>query len=177
MDDNEWFTLAELTQRLGGLVWVEDNVAKLLEVWSQIDPHAPSAIAFATEAGHHRWHAEVIRGCLATSPALLADDVVVAPTQGWVTSLDSLHRLTDIDATSARLKALAKVIAPWINRETSVLMELSRPVSDAAMVRWLGFVDTDHRHDNEAIVGLLASRSGDAVRFDDHLAVNALDLH
>lgn len=88
----------------------------------------------------------------------------------------TLRSLTDPDATDARLKALAKVIDPWIEREIGVLLDLARPISDASMVRWLRFISIDHHEDGEASASLLASRTSSAIRFDDHLLIHEMSL-
>ncbi len=175
MHDDDWFTLAELTGRLGGLVWVEDQVATVVDSWTAVDAHEPSVVLFHSTSRHHRWHSEVIRDCLATSPQLRETDVVQAPTPGWAAAIATLGELADPDATVARLKSLVKVVNPWIERETGALLDLARPVSDAATSRWLRFVSIDHRDDDDAATELLATRASAAVRFDDHLAIN--DLH
>ena len=176
MDGDDWFTLAELTKRLGGLVWVEERLADLLTGWSRADEHAPSAIFFATSAGHHAWHGEVMRSCLPTSPELLDPDPVAAPTAGWEASIATLGDLDAPEATSTRLKALARVIDPWLEREIGALLELGRPVSDAAIMRWLRFSAIDHHDDGEAASHLLASRASEATTFDDHLLISSLRL-
>lgn len=176
MDDDDWFSLAELTTRLGGLVWAEEQLGELLAGWSKIDASAPVAIAFASAGGHHRWHGEVIRACLPTSPQLNADDAVRAPTPGWAQSIETLRNLNDPDATVARLRALTKVIDPWLHREIAVLLDLSRPVSDASMQRWLRFTTLDHGDDGDLIHQLLAARSAEPTRFEDHATLATLDL-
>jgi len=176
MDGDDWFSLAELTTRLGALVWVEEQLAQVLTQWGAIEDHAPSAVVFATTARHHAWHAEIIRGCLPTSPQLLEDEVVCTPTAGWQTAVVSLRALTDPGDTAVRLKALVKIVGPWLDREIGALLELGRPVSDAAMSRWLQFVSIDHQHDGEAVAALLTSQSSNAVRFGDHRVIAELDL-
>ena len=176
MDGDDWFTLLELTNRLGSLVWVEEQLAEVLRGWSTVEAHASAAIFFATTARHHEWHGEIVRGCLPTSPQLLEPEVVRAPTSGWKTSMATLQDLTDPDATAARMKSLVKVIDPWIDREIGVLLELARPVCDAPMIRWLRFASHDHHDDSTAANLLIAALVSDAVRFEDHMVVNTLDL-
>jgi len=176
VEGDDWFTLAELAGRLGSLAWVEDQIADVLTTWSAIESHASSAIFFSTTSAHHRWHAAVIRQCLPTSPQLRAADVEGPPTGGWSASIATLGGLIDPDATAARLKALAKVVDPWLDREVASLLDVARPISDAAMMRWLRFISIDHDEDGQAARELAAARSADAVRFDDHRAVSALDL-
>lgn len=176
MHDDDWFSLGELTGRLGALSWVENRLAELLTDWTAVESDDASVVYFATVAGHHRWHAQIVQDCLATSPRLREVDVVRAPTEGWQSTADTLRGLTNPDATAARLRALVKVVDPWIDRETAALLDLARPVSDAATSRWLRFVVSDHDHDAGAATELLAARSTDAVRFDEHLLVNELSL-
>ena len=176
MDDDEWFTLAELTGRLGALVWVEESLAGVLDQWSRFDVESRAAIYFATAASHHRWHGQTLRTCLPTSPQLDADASVVPPTTGWKTTVEKLVSLREPEATGARLKSLVKVVHPWLDREVGALRDLSRPVSDAAVMRWLRFVAIDHTDDNEAAEQLLAAFASRAVRFDEHQLVNSLDL-
>ena len=176
MHDDEWFPLQELTQRLGGLVWVERRLAELASEWSRIDASAPAAVAFAALGGHHAWHAEIINQCLPTSPALAAGEVIEAPTAGWQRAVDTLRTLDAPDATTTRLKALVRVVDPWLARELGALTELANPVSDAAMTRWLRFAMLDHHDDGDATIRLLTNRSGEAVTLDEHAVLSELDL-
>lgn len=176
MDDEEWFTLAELTERLGGLVWVEEQVASLLAAWAEVDADPAARVHFFTTGRHHRWHAEVLLAGLATSPQLRDPDVVRSPTVGWTRTIDTLSGVRSPDATTARLKAFVKVIDPWLDREIGALVELARPVSDAAMLRWLRFVAIDHADDGDHAELLLAAHASDAVSFDEHLLVHDLSL-
>jgi len=162
--------------RLGGLVWVESQLAELYQLWSQIEAHAPAAVFFATAGSHHSWHAEVVGDCLPTSPALGAQNAIQAPTKGWRSAISILGSLTGPDTTTPRLKAINKFIDPWLDREIGALVELARPVSDAPMMRWLRFVSIDHHDDGDAVSAMLAARSGEAVRFDDHVMLGEIDL-
>ena len=173
---DDWFTLAELTQRIGGLVWVEERLAEVLHAWSAVESHAATAVYLAAAGGHHRWHGEVMRGCLPTSSSLLEPDPIRAPTSGWATAIVTLGEFTDPDATHSRLRSLVRVVDPWLERETGALAELARPISDAPMMRWLRFVRIDHHDDADSAVQLLAATSEDMVRLDDHLAVSNIDL-
>jgi hypothetical protein len=176
MRGDDWFTLAELTERLGGLLWVEEQLAELLSSWARVEASASVAVVFAATSGHHRWHAEVVRECLPTSPRLREVEVVSAPTAGWENAIATLSTLTGVNATLPRLKALVKVIDPWVEREIGALVDLSRPVSDAAMMRWLRFVSIDHHDDGAATASLLTSQASAAVSVNDHRVVASLDL-
>jgi hypothetical protein len=173
---DDWFTLAELTERLGGLVWVEEQLSQLLTGWAANEASASAAIFFATAGGHHAWHAEVVRGCLPTSPSLTDHEVVVAPTNGWTRTITTLATLTDAEATLPRLKAVVKVIDPWLDREIGALVDLARPISDAAMMRWLRFVNLDHHDDNQAAALLTASSVSNTTYVDDHRLIAGLEL-
>ena len=177
MQDDDWFSLAELTQRLGALVWVEGQVAELLVGWSRIEAAGSVALAFRATGGHHQWHAEILTDCLPTSPLLEPKDAVRPPTTGWQKAVETLSSLTDPEATAARLRSMVKVVDPWLEREIGSLTELARPVSDASMSRWLRFVSLDHADDGEALFHLLAARSSEPTRFEDHALVSALDLN
>jgi len=176
LESEDWFSLAELSGRLGELVWVESQLCEIYRLWSRVESHAPAAIFFATTGEHHGWHAEIVRNCLPTSPALDAASAVQAPTTGWLSAIKTLASLTNPDATGPRLKAVTKLIDPWLDREIGALTELGRPVSDAATMRWLRFVDIDHNDDGQVAQGLLAARSDDAIRFDDHVALADIDF-
>ena len=176
MHGDDWFTLAELTERLGGLVWVEEQLSQLLAGWAANEASAPAAIFFATAGGHHAWHAQVVRGCLPTSPRLTEHEVVVAPTIGWTRTITTLATLTDAEATLPRLKALVKVIDPWLDREIGALVDLARPISDAAMMRWLRFITIDHHDDGQAAALLTASTASNTTYVDDHRLIAGLEL-
>ncbi|MDB4205961.1 hypothetical protein N9812_02005 [bacterium] len=176
MRGDDWFTLAELTERLGGLVWVEEQLSQLLTGWAANEASAPAAIFFATAGGHHAWHAQVVRGCLPTSPRLTEHEVVVAPTIGWTRTITTLATLTDAEATLPRLKALVKVIDPWLDREIGALLDLARPISDAAMMRWLRFITIDHHDDGQAAALLTASTASNTTYVDDHRLIAGLEL-
>ena len=176
MHGDDWFTLAELTERLGGLVWVEEQLSQLLAGWAANEASAPAAIFFAIAGGHHAWHAQVVRGCLPTSPRLTEHDVVVAPAIGWTRTITTLGTLTDAGATLPRLKALVKVIDPWLDREIGALLDLARPISDAAMMRWLRFITIDHHDDGQAAALLTASTASNTTYVDDHRLIAGLEL-
>lgn len=176
MHHDDWFTLAELTERLGGLVWVEEQMASLLQGWAAVESVAPVAVHFATSGRHHAWHAQVIRECLPTSPRLREVEPERSPTAGWEQAMTMLHNMTDIDATVPRLKALNKVLHPWLDREIGALSDLGRPVSDAPLMRWLRFVSLDHHDDGSAANSLLSSRVTSAVSVEDHRLIASLDL-
>ena len=176
MHGDDWFTLAELTERLGGLVWVEEQLSQLLAGWAANEASAPAAIFFATAGGHHAWHAQVVRGCLPTSPRLTEHDVVVAPAIGWTRTITTLGTLTDAGATLPRLKALVKVIDPWLDREIGALVDVARPISDAAMMRWLRFITIDHHDDGQAAALLTASTASNTTYVDDHRLIAGLEL-
>ena len=161
---------------MGGLVWVESQLATIMRSWSQIEVEASVAVGFATIAGHHQWHSEVIEACLPTSPALDAEAAVSAPTEGWEAATQRLAALTDPDATTARLKAVVRVVDPWLSREIGALQELARPVSDAPMQRWLRFVSIDHDDDGEWASKLLTRGGNDVIGFDEHVLIGELDL-
>ena len=172
----EWFSLAELTERIGGLVWVEKQVGDVLVDWSKVDPAPSVAIALRIAGGHHHWHSEVLTSCLPTSPGLAPADAVKPPTSGWTATIETLRSLREPQGTAVRLRSIVKVINPWIEREIDMLIELARPVSDAAMTRWLRFASLDHDDDGGGLARLLAARSDEPVRFEDHAIVNGLDL-
>ena len=176
MHGDDWFTLAELTERLGGLVWVEEQLSQLLAGWAANEASAPAAIFFATAGGHHAWRAQVVRGCLPTSPRLTEHDVVVAPAIGWTRTITTLGTLTDAGATLPRLKALVKVIDPWLDREIGALVDVARPISDAAMMRWLRFITIDHHDDGQAAALLTASTASNTTYVDDHRLIAGLEL-
>lgn len=176
MDDDAWFPLQELTGRLGGLVWVEEQVAAVLDRWASVESHASTAIWCASTASHHRWHSEIVRSVLPTSPRLEPERAVRAPSPGWEHAIAALGALDDPARTAARHKAMMRAIDPWIERETGALLELARPVSDAPLLRWLGFCALDHDRDGDQLAALLDSLRDDAVRFDDHLLLQDLDL-
>ena len=177
MDDDDWFSIAELTGRLGGLAWVEHSLSAVISDWAKSEADTAVAVVLRTTARHHEWHAEIVRSCLPTSPLLLDQDPVRPPTAGWERAVASLRTLQEPDSTAARLRVIVRVLDPWLQREIDALTLLARPVSDAAMQRWLRFASIDHHDDGEAIQLLLAGRADDAVRLDDHQLLQQLDLN
>lgn len=176
MDDDDWFPLAELTERLGGLAWVEQSVGDVLAGWTRHEADPAAAVFFGTTARHHQWHAEIVLSCLPTSPALLEQDPVRPPTQGWQRAVNALSTVVAPNSTATRLRAIVRTIDPWLQREIEALTVLARPVSDAAMQRWLRFVRIDHDDDGEVAAQLLANRADEAVQLDDHQLLQQLDL-
>lgn len=176
MHDDDWFPLAELTARLGGLVWVEQSLSDVMRGWSTCEADPAAVILFGTAARHHQWHAEIVRDCLPTSPALLKPDPIRPPTDGWQRAADLLRELVTPDATATRLRAVVRTLDPWLDREIEALTLLARPVSDAPMQRWLRFVAIDHREDGDAATELLTSRVDEAVQLEDHQLLQQLDL-
>ena len=174
--NDDWFTLAELTERLGALVWVEEKMFEILGEWSAFEPVAKAAIVFATASRHHGWHAEIIADCLPTSPQLREREVIQPPTQGWADAIATLRSLAAPDATSTRLRSLVKVLNPWLARESASILDVARPVNDASVQRWLRFVEIDHYDDARAAAELLAAVGADTVQLRDHVTITSLDL-
>lgn len=176
MQDDDWFPLAELSERLGGLVWVEQSLSDVMSGWTTCEADPASVVLFGIAARHHRWHAEVTRGCLPTSPALLEPDPVRPPTEGWQRAVKSLHELVAPHSTATRLRAVVRTIDPWLQREIDALKLLARPVSDAGVQRWLRFISIDHHDDSEAAQRLLTGRDQEAVLLEGHQLLQQLDL-
>lgn len=148
---DDWFPLDELTQRLAGLAWVEQQLADVFSGWVETTPHAATAVAFARAGDHHRWHSELLVDVLATSPQLAAGDRIGAPTEGWGRAIGQLRAL---DATEGRMAAIVRLIAPWFDREIASLRDLANPLSDRDHDRILGFVSLDHQADHEELTKL-----------------------
>jgi len=174
--DDDWFSFAELADRLGSLVWVEQQLSALLMSWSRVEAEPSAAIAFFTAARHHNWHSEVMAGCLPTSPQLRETELVTAPTPGWEDAMALLSDQQQPTATTMRLGALTKVIHPWLERETSALVSLARPISDAAIMRWLRFIELDHSDDGDSLALLCASVESTTIQLEDRVLLTQLDL-
>lgn len=176
MHDDDWFTFAELAGRLGSLVWVEKELGELLVTWSKIEAQPSVAVALFATGRHHQWHSELIESCLPTSPQLQEPVLVTPPTPGWAEAIALLNEQIAPSATSARLRSLIKVINPWLERETAALRDLARPISDAAILRWLRFVELDHFDDGSAMAQLLTSVESTTVHMEDHVLLSQLNL-
>jgi len=173
---DDWFSLAELAERVAQLVWVEEHVAALLDEWASIEPHAGAAIVYARAAAHHRWHGKILRGCLPTSEQLSDASTPHAPTPGWLRAIDALRALDGDDETVVRLMGIVRKVDPWLARESAVLLDLARPVADAALIRWLGFIQIDHRDDGGHLAELLDALQTNTVSLRDRSLIAGLDL-
>ena len=173
---DEWFSLVELTSRLGGLVWIEKQLAEVVGTWSGADANPRAQVLFAEASRHHGWHAEIVGGCLPTSEDLNPQAAVRAPTQGWGHAVDQLGNLSDPESTVGRLLALTRVVDPWIARETGALVDLANPVSDRAMTRWFRFVDLDHDVDHDQMVELVNELQADTISLGDRTILHSFDL-
>ncbi|MEM7095195.1 MAG: hypothetical protein AAF567_19510 [Actinomycetota bacterium] len=173
---DDWFPLAELGERLAGLVWVERRIGELLDAWSRIESHAGASIAFAGAAAHHYWHAEILEDCLPTSDALRETTRPRPPTQGWDDAISLLGALTEPDRTAARVAAVVREAYPWLLRETTALLEFCRPIADAHVMRWLRFIEIDHHDDSVALAELLAAVQSNAVDLADRSVLAQIDL-
>lgn len=176
MSDDDWFPLDELSARLAELVWVETAVADVFAAWSTHEADAASALAFRVAAGHHRWHADVLAGCLPTSAQLAETCRPKPPTPGWEAAIDVLHELVAPDQSSARLTVAVRKIEPWLERECSALLELLRPVADAALLRWLRFIVDDHQRDHAPLSARRAALQGNTVQLGDRALLDRIDL-
>jgi len=170
---HDWFPLDELTTRLGALTWVEQQLADVLDGWVATTPEAAAAVAFARTSRHHQWHSELLVEVLATSPQLEAHDRIVAPTTGWQRAIDQLRA---VDDTQARLNAVARLIAPWLDREVGAIRDLANPVSDADHDRILGFVSLDHQADHAKIDELSAAYQQRPVDLSQRREIAEIDL-
>ena len=173
---DEWFPLEELSGRIGALVWVEERLFEVVGEWSSTEPVHAAAVVFAATSGHHGWHSQLLRDCLPTAVQLQEPPLVRPPTAGWESSIATMRALVGEDATSARLASLTKVVDPWLAREIGALLDLSRPTSDAAIARWLRFVEIDHQDDGLATAQVLDELQANIVSFRGRALAAELDL-
>ena len=176
MSDDDWFPLDELAGRLAELVWVENAVADVFAAWSIHEADAASALAFRVAAGHHRWHGEVLAGCLPTSAQLAEQCRPKPPTAGWEAAIDVLHGLAEPDQSSTRLTVAVRKIEPWLERECSALLQVLRPIADAALLRWLRFIVDDHQRDHAPLSERLVALQGNTVQLGDRALLERIDL-
>lgn len=159
----DWFTLDELTSRLGALAWVEQQLALVLEHWAMDSDDAAATVAFSRAARHHQWHGELVAEALATSPQLNANERIGSPTAGWTAAIEQLTALRSLDV---RLTAIVRIVAPWLAREIAALRDLANSTSDRDHDRLLGFVSSDHAADHAEIADVLDRRSHLAIDLD-----------
>ena len=173
---HEWFSLAEISERIGRLVWVEERLFEVVGEWSGAEPVHAAAVLFGSTSRHHGWHSQVLRECLPTSVQLREGSPVTAPTSGWQSAIAAMRSFDGEDATTMRLASLVRVVNPWLSRETGALIDVSRPTSDAAAARWLRFVGLDHDDDGSVAAELLDELQANTVSFRGRAAVAELDL-
>ncbi len=172
-DGDDWFALSELTLRLGGLIWVEEAVGSLLREWTADEPHVGARLAFSETGTHHAWHGEILRGLLATSPALRSTYSVRPPTENWKRAVDEL---TPVSETATRLLVVTRALHPWLDREFAALCDLSVQTSDRPLVRQLGFAALDHGHDTRVIADVAETVTGGVVPLGATRLVSSLGL-
>lgn len=171
--NDDWFTFDEATTRLAALVWVEQQLVDVLELWAMSSADAAATVAFGRAARHHEWHASLLVEALATSPQLDASARIVAPTSGWTAAATKLKALESVDV---RLTAVERIVEPWLEREIGALRDLANRVSDRDHDRLLGFVSLDHTADHAEIRELLAERSQAAIDLDDRRELAEITL-
>lgn len=173
---DDWFPLVELAGRIAELVWVEQSLAELYEAWSAFEPHSGARILLAQASRHHAWHAEVLTGCLPTSPQLGEQATPRPPTQGWADAITMLRSIDAADQSPARLAAIVRQLDPWLVRETTALLDLARPVADAHLTRWLRFIEIDHHDDGAAMAELLDALQANTISLRDRSLLGQIDL-
>jgi len=172
-----WFPLIESTGRVAQLIWVERQLGFVLDAWSRSEAHAQSCLMFARNAEHHRWHAEILEGCLPTTPELAAHAAIRPPNDAWESAVAALRSLDGSDRSLVRLLALVREIDPWLSRETGALLALLRPIADGALIRWLRFVVIDHEaHATEGEALLAVLQADQVVQLADRRLIAAINL-
>ena len=133
--------LENLVPVLGGLAWVSGQLFELEGRWAESMNDTASVVHLAEHSRHHGWHAGLWRDALPDSPALRADEHVVAPA-GWA---DAIAATGSIDAggDAARLAALYRCLVPRLAATLDDLCHRLAGPGDAAIRRVLGHVMAD----------------------------------
>ncbi len=173
-DSNDrWFPLVELAGRIGGLIWVEQQLFELLGAWATDETDVASKLLFAETGRHHGWHAQLLTEALPTSPELLDRSLISAPSDGWVSAPSQLRRL---QGAGVRIRALERVLNPWVDREIAALQDLAVPSSDRPSTRLLNIVGFDHRRDQSECERVTEKRNSDVVDLDMQRLLASIDL-
>ena len=144
----------ELTDAVGGYVWLQRNLADALHSWRAGESDAEVVVYLHSAARRFEQHSAGWEALLADSPALAAAERVRPPAPGW----DQLFEGT-ISGTAERLVVLLHIVLP------RMLISLERfagqlgEVSEAAERRFCAAVATDLRAQQSRGVALLDERT------------------
>ncbi|GMU78528.1 MAG: hypothetical protein AMXMBFR46_13230 [Acidimicrobiia bacterium] len=136
-------TLADTTRWLVRARWLEHRCFEVLGGWVRSTPEPEVKLTFARQSHHHAWHAELF-------------DRVVPEANGFVTDAeedagdawrDFMTELAGLETTADRLVGAYALLVPGKLAEYEHWLEVSDPVRDAPLRRWLHFVVSDEQAD------------------------------
>ncbi|MFV2038926.1 MAG: hypothetical protein ACC660_01650 [Acidimicrobiales bacterium] len=138
--------LTDLMVRVGGLVWVSEQLFAIEGRWATTLSSPPAVVHLATQSRHHGWHAGLWRDALPDSPSLEADTTIAPPDAGWERAVQLVQGM-DEAPDAARLAVLYRGLLPRAFSRLAGLEELLGGPGDAHLTRIVGLVRPDLLHD------------------------------
>lgn len=138
-----WHGLIPMSQRIGHHVWVERALFSWLGQWSAAGVEAPVAVHLGECAARHAWHADVLYQRLPELRELDAESLVVAPDAAAESFLAAALTPPEPERTVEALAGYVRVLLPVLLSSYRSLRADASAVSDASVLRWVGFVLRD----------------------------------
>ena len=145
--------IEELTDALGGYVWLQRNLSDGLNSWRAGESDAGVAVYLHSSARRFEQHSAGWEALLADSPALAASERVRAPSPGWEQVFDGAA-----SETTERLVILLHVVLPRMLISLERFAAQLGEVSEAAEQRFCAGVASDLRAQQSRGLALLDER-------------------
>ncbi len=146
--------IEELTDALGGYVWLQRNLADGLHSWRAVESDAEVAVYLHSTACRFEQHGAGWEALLADSPALAASERVRAPSPGWEQVFDGAA-----SGTAERLVILLDVVLPRMLISLERFAAQLGEVSEAAEQRFCAGVASDLAAQQSRGLALLDERT------------------
>lgn len=146
--------IEELTDALGGYVWLQRNLAAGLHSWRAVESDAEVAVYLHSAACRFEQHGTGWEALLADSPALAASERVRAPSPGWEQVFDGAA-----GGTAERLVILLHVVLPRMLISLERFAAQLGEVSEAAEQRFCAGVASDLAAQQSRGLALLDERT------------------
>lgn len=155
-------SLLEAARQVGALTWFERRMFEVLSGWAT-DPSDPEvAVAFAEQARHRAWHADLWFARLPELRELDAPSQVVPAGPDIVAFCDHIEELRPPEEC---LAVLNRVVLPHQVAVLDLLASSCRPASDRSLARTVELVRRDlHEHweRSAVLLGDRMARRGDS---------------
>jgi len=167
MTGSEALSLEESARVAGHARWLETRLFEVLGSWVAAEPDAAAKVLWSTHSLRHATGADVWRDRQPRVAHLDRDVLTVPAGPGVAAFIAALAELAqpadpadpaDLAATTSRLVAVARVVAPRQLAAYRHRCERAHPLADGPTLRWTTFLITDAERCRIEAERLLAAR-------------------